>query len=115
MTVKVIEKPAEASPVSKRADVELHFDDGPLAGLKLVGFAIWEHEGGRKATMPARRYSVDGQRRSYPLLRPIAEPTVQKALERRLLDAYDEITKSSLRTGPNWKASPRGPRPHQGR
>lgn len=94
MTVKVIEKPAEASPASKLADVELHFDDGPLAGLKLVGFAIWEHGGGRKATMPARRYSVFGQRRRHPLLRPIAEPAVQKALGQRLLDAYDEITKT---------------------
>jgi hypothetical protein len=29
----------------KLADAELHFADGPLAGLKLIGFAMWELRG----------------------------------------------------------------------
>jgi hypothetical protein len=44
------------NPPEKLADAELHFTDGPLAGLKLVGFAIWERRtGGRNVTFPARQ------------------------------------------------------------
>ena len=52
------------NPVGKLADAELHFADGPLAGLKLIGFAIWERRGagGRNVTFPARQYSVNGER-----------------------------------------------------
>ena len=58
----------------KLADAELHFaGDSPLAGLKLLGFAIWERRGGagRNVTSPARQYAVNGERRSFALLRPI--------------------------------------------
>ena len=63
----------KGSPAGKLADAELHFTDGPLAGLKLIGFAIWERRsgGGRNVTFPARQYSVNGERRSFALLRPI--------------------------------------------
>lgn len=59
-------------PLGKLADAELEFTgDGPLAGLKLVGFAVWERKnGGRNVTFPARQYSVNGERRSFALLRP---------------------------------------------
>jgi hypothetical protein len=48
------------NPPGKLADAELHFTDGPLAGLKLVGFAIWERRSGtgRNVTFPARQYSI---------------------------------------------------------
>lgn len=57
----------------KLADAELHFSDGPLAGLKLIGFTVWERRtgGGRNVTFPARSYSVNGERRSFALLRPV--------------------------------------------
>ena len=55
------------NPPGKLADAELHFTGGPLAGLKLVGFAIWERRGGsgRNVTFPARQYSLNGERRSF--------------------------------------------------
>lgn len=67
------------SPSGKLADAELHFTEGPLAGLKLIGFAVWERRsgGGRNVTFPARQYSVNGERRSYALLRPVADATGQ--------------------------------------
>ena len=69
------------NPPGKLADAELHFADGPLAGLKLIGFAIWERRGagGRNVTFPARQYSVNGERRSFALLRPVTGsiPTVE--------------------------------------
>ena len=82
----------KGNPAGKLADAELHFATGPLAGLKLIGFAIWERRGagGRNVTFPARQYSVNGERRSFALLRPIADTTAQQTVRDRILDAYAE-------------------------
>mgnify|MGYP001619549489 CR=1 FL=1 len=55
MDVKIIVN-EKGNPPGKLAEAELHFPDGPLAGLKLVGFAVWERRtgGGRNVTFPAR-------------------------------------------------------------
>ena len=76
----------------KLAEAELHFTDGVLAGLKLIGFAIWERRGGggRNVTFPARQYAVNGERRSFALLRPIVDTTAQDAIRQAILDAYAE-------------------------
>ena len=71
--MKVTIVPNESgNPQGKLADAELHFGDGPLAGLKLIGFMVWERRtgGGRNVTFPARQYVVNGERRSFALLRP---------------------------------------------
>jgi hypothetical protein len=81
----------KGNPPGKLADAELHFSDGPLGGLKLVGFAIWERKtGGRNVTFPARQYSVNGERRSFALLRPILDATSQDTLRDIILDAYKD-------------------------
>ena len=82
----------EGNPPGKLADAELHFTDGPLAGLKLIGFSIWERRtsGGRNLTFPARQYSVNGERRSFALLRPIVDATAQDRVRALVLDAYAE-------------------------
>jgi hypothetical protein len=79
------------NPPGKLADVEVHFVGASVfAGLKLIGFCIWERRGGsgRNVTFPARQYSVNGERRSFALLRPIVDATCQNALRERILDAY---------------------------
>jgi hypothetical protein len=82
------------NPPGKLADAELHFADGPLEGLKLMGFSIWEQRrggaGGRNVTFPARQYNVNGERRSFALLRPVADTTAQGKLRELILDAYAE-------------------------
>ena len=80
------------NPAGKLADAELHFTDGPLAGLKLIGFAIWERRGGngRNVTFPARQYSVNGERRSFALLRPLVDPQAQERVRDFILEAYAE-------------------------
>ena len=82
----------KGNPPGKLADAELHFPDGPLAGLRLVGFAVWERRGGggRNVTFPARNYSVNGERRSYALLRPIVDTTAQNGVRDLVLEAYQE-------------------------
>ncbi len=98
------------NPPGKLADAELHFHDAaytshasdtdPLSGLKLIGFAIWERRGGsgRNVTFPARAYSVNGERRSFALLRPAGTQTTQDASNRirdLILEAYDEYQRSN--------------------
>lgn len=73
----------------KLADAELHFVGGPLAGLKLLGFAIWERRaGGYHVTFPARQYTADGQRRSFTLLRDISGQGGSQAVRDLILEAY---------------------------
>lgn len=49
MTIKIILN-TKPHPVGKLADAELHFTEGPFAGLKLLGFAVWEHRNGAAQT-----------------------------------------------------------------
>ena len=91
MTVKITAND-RGNPAGKLADAELHFTDGPLAGLKLIGFGIWERRGagttGRNVTFPARQYSVNGERRSFALLSPITDPTRHDQVRQLILDAF---------------------------
>src|SRR5262245_24504366 len=80
------------NPPGKLADAELHFTDGDLDGLKLIGFSIWERRigNGRNVTFPARQYAVNGERRSFALLRPIADVNAQERIRELVLQAYAE-------------------------
>jgi hypothetical protein len=91
VTVKFVVN-EKGNPPGKLADAELHFNDGVLAGLKLIGFAVWERRsgGGRNVTFPARQYSVNGERRSFALLRPSTDSTAQTRLRDMILAAYEE-------------------------
>ena len=85
----------KGNPPGKLADAEIHFEDadGALHGLKLIGFGIWERRGGgggRNVTFPARQYSVNGERRSFALLRPIVDSTAQNKIRDLVLQAFQE-------------------------
>ena len=91
MTIKITPND-KGNPPGKLADAELHFGDGPMEGLKLIGFSIWERRGGngRNVTFPARSYMINGDRRSYALLRPIVDNTAQSKLRDLILEALQE-------------------------
>jgi hypothetical protein len=92
MTIKITPN-EKGNPPGKLADAELHFADGPFSGLRLIGFGIWERRsgGGRNVTFPARQYIVDGERRSFALLRPITDSTAQNKLRELILEAFQEF------------------------
>ena len=96
MTIKIVPND-KGNPPGKLADAELHFTDGVLGGLKLIGFAVWERRtgGGRNVTFPARQYSVNGERRSFSLLRPIADATAQDRIRELVLEAYAEYEEAA--------------------
>lgn len=89
MTIKILPND-KGNPAGKLADAEIHFTSGPLEGLKLIGFAVWERRSGngRNVTFPARQYSVNGERRSFALLRPVSDSTGQDRIRDVVLDAY---------------------------
>lgn len=94
LTVKITPND-KANPPSKLAEAELRFGDdcGPLSGLKLIGFVVWErrmNKGEYYVTMPARSYSVNGERRSFALLRPITTPFDDTTIKQLVVDAYME-------------------------
>jgi hypothetical protein len=89
MTVKIVPND-KGNPPGKLADAELHFAEGALEGLKLIGFAVWERKTGtgRNVTFPARQYSVNGERRSFSLLRPSGDASAQDRIRDLVLQAY---------------------------
>jgi|SRR5688572_8868813 hypothetical protein len=89
MTVKITPND-KGTPPGKLAEAEVHFKDGYFQGLKLVGFAVWERRNGngRNVTFPARQYTVNGERRSFALLRPVTDATAQDQLRDFILQAY---------------------------
>ena len=98
VSVKIIPND-KGNPPGKLADAEVIFeaDAGPLSGLKLIGFSVWERRGGGKnVTFPARQYSVNGERRSYALLRPSKDDHDAQAIRDCILDAYSRTVAASL-------------------
>jgi len=94
VSVKIIPND-QGSPTGKLADAEVVFEAeaGPLSGLKLIGFSIWERrDGGRNVTFPARSYTQNGERRTYVLLRPTnGELSTQDPIKTCILDAYNRV------------------------
>ena len=96
MVVKIVPND-KANPPGKLADAELHFTDGVLDGLKLIGFAVWERRSGsgRNVTFPSRQYTVNGDRRSFALLRPVADAAAQEHVRELVLLAYADYEEAA--------------------
>ena len=89
ITIKIL-KTNGHSAAGKLADAEIHFTGGELDGLKLVGFAVWQRRdgNGQNVSFPSRQFTVQGDRRSFSLLRWIAKRDAQDRLEAVVLEAY---------------------------
>ena len=55
--------------------------------------------GGRNVTFPARQYAVNGERRSFALLRPIVDTTAQNKVRELVLDAFAEYEERAVAVG----------------
>jgi len=75
-------------PASKLAEVEIHFEEGCLSGLKLLGCSVWHTKKGQRPTVlvPCRSYATAGGVRYYQLLRPSADDAAGKEVIRKLKD-----------------------------
>jgi hypothetical protein len=92
MDITIVPNENTNSPAGKLADAELHFTEGALEGLKLIGFAVWESRSGStgrlNVTFPSRQYSVNGERRNFALLRAVTDSAAQDRLRQLILQAY---------------------------
>ena len=90
MEIKILPND-KGTPNGKLAEAEVHFTDGALGGLRLIGFSVWERRNGpgRNVTFPSRTYSVNGERRNFALLRPIGtDSAAQNPIRELVLQAY---------------------------
>ena len=58
------------------ADVEIHFEEGPLAGLKMVGCSVWKakkEDGKVTVLVPSRSYATAQGVRYFEMLRDSEE------------------------------------------
>jgi len=100
MQVRIV-RPTNGAPAGKLAEAELRFSDGPLAGLRLVGFTIWEGRNGRgrHVTFPARQYVVNGERRHYTLLRAAGDAANGDGLREQILQAFADASEDDTLGG----------------
>jgi hypothetical protein len=82
----------DSGPERLVCDAELVFDseDGPLAGMKLVGFALWRGaEGDVYVTFPSRSFGAGGERRFFDYLRPVeANPAESRRVKDWILEEF---------------------------
>lgn len=53
-------------------EAEVHFDDGPLAGTRLLGFSLWRDDAGELfVTFPSRATGAGTERRYFDYLRSL--------------------------------------------
>ena len=62
----------ENGPERLVTEAEVHFEEGPLAGAKLVGFCLWRSPDGEVyVTFPSRAFGNAAERRYFDYLRAI--------------------------------------------
>jgi hypothetical protein len=80
----------ENGPERLVSEAEVIFEDGPLAGTKLVGFSLWKSaEGEVYVTFPSRAFGAGSERRYFDYLRSV-DGTAEsiKAVKAWILDEY---------------------------
>lgn len=80
----------ENGPERLVSEAEVVFLDGPLAGMKLVGFSLWQGADGETyVTFPSRAFGAGSERRYFDFLRSSAgEAGDVKRVKAWILDAY---------------------------
>ena len=83
--------PSAQNTPGRLAEAEIHFRSGILAGMKLIGFAIWARRSGtgKNVTFPARQYRINGESRSFALLRPVSMDAPSANVRDLILEAYE--------------------------
>jgi len=82
--------PRENGPERLVTEAEVRFEDGPLAGMRLVGFCLWKSpEGEVYVTFPSRAFGAGAERRYFDYLRA-TDGTAEavKAVKAWILDEY---------------------------
>jgi hypothetical protein len=84
----------ENGPERLVSEAEIHFEEGPLAGTRLVGFCLWKSpEGEVYVTFPSRAFGVANERRYFDYLRSVdGTLDVVKRVKAWIVDEYHKET-----------------------
>ena len=84
----------ENGPERLVTEAEVHFEEGPLAGAKIVGFCLWKSpEGEVYVTFPSRAFGAGSERRYFDYLRSVdGTLDVLKRVKAWILDEYRKET-----------------------
>ncbi len=96
MRVQFVSK--ENGPERLVCEGELIFDEeGPLAGMKLVGFAVWRSaEGEPYISFPSRAYGSGNDRRFFDYLRPVDGGTTEsKRIKAWILEEWQNQSRAA--------------------
>ena len=87
----------ENGPERLVTEAEVHFDDGPLAGTKLVGFCLWRSpEGEVYVTFPSRAFGAGSERRYFDYLRAVdASGETVKRVKAWILEEYRKASEAA--------------------
>ena len=82
--------PRENGPERLVTEAEIHFEDGPLAGMRLVGFSIWRSTDGELyVTFPSRAFGAGTERKYFDYLRAVdGSGETVKTVKAWILDEY---------------------------
>lgn len=70
--MKVVFVKRDDAPERLVCEAEIIFEEGPLAGTKLVGFSLWRSpEGEVYVTFPSRAFGAGSERRFFDFLRSV--------------------------------------------
>lgn len=83
----------ENGPERLVTEAEIHFEEGPLTGAKLVGFCLWRSaEGELYVTFPSRAFGAGTERRFFDYLRAVeADGETVKRVKAWIVDAYNKV------------------------
>jgi hypothetical protein len=83
----------ENGPERLVCEAEIQFQEGPLAGAKLVGFCLWRSADGEVyVTFPARAFGAGSERRYFDYLRAVeGDGETVKRVKAWILDAYNKV------------------------
>jgi hypothetical protein len=84
ISIKIVPGETDAR---KLADAEVHFTAGPLEGLKLVGFGIWQEATGRRSVSFPGEAAKNIGCHAVCLL-PVDTPAARESFQQVVLDAY---------------------------
>ena len=93
----ILMAPRPGSPQAKLSDVEVTITEENahlFIGTKITGFSLWDNDDqGIGVQLPNRPFKVNGERRSFSLLRSASgDPTALDPLKRYIVDAYTAAT-----------------------
>ena len=91
MRVQFVER--ESRPERLVCEAEIHFEEGQLAGTRLVGFSLWRSpEGEIFVTFPSRALGVGSDRKYFDYLRAInGDGETVKRVKAWILDEYRKV------------------------